>query len=266
MKSADWHSQARSSGLLARFVSADSIVPGAGALKPLTVDFHEPGFGAQLAGENTQAFWFQMSNEERRQVGSPWGPMNPQALNRYSYVQNNPLRYTDPSGHTPKCYEPGCGAEVVNTSNESVEVQGNRYIKGCDVAAHGEACWEYVQVRLDPGESSADYGLTDVDRVRAMSGNTIDGHGHDDVLEVSDGMRVTITSSAPGKQSVASTKCFGSYAWRCYIASMLSPFPLKPAPGWYTDETSIKAKDKWWKEGKAYILPSKRDGSHRGDE
>jgi hypothetical protein len=28
------------------------------------------------------------------------GPANPQALNRYSYVQNNPLKYTDPTGHT----------------------------------------------------------------------------------------------------------------------------------------------------------------------
>jgi RHS repeat-associated protein len=26
-------------------------------------------------------------------------PGNPQQLNRYSYVTNNPLRYTDPSGH-----------------------------------------------------------------------------------------------------------------------------------------------------------------------
>ena len=28
---------------------------------------------------------------------------NPQSLNRYSYVYNNPLRYTDPSGHCPVC-------------------------------------------------------------------------------------------------------------------------------------------------------------------
>jgi RHS repeat-associated protein len=28
-------------------------------------------------------------------------PGNPQALNRYSYVYNNPLKYTDPSGHSP---------------------------------------------------------------------------------------------------------------------------------------------------------------------
>ncbi|OGO23025.1 MAG: hypothetical protein A2144_11670 [Chloroflexi bacterium RBG_16_50_9] len=26
-------------------------------------------------------------------------PANPQSLNRYSYVLNNPLKYTDPSGH-----------------------------------------------------------------------------------------------------------------------------------------------------------------------
>ena len=29
----------------------------------------------------------------------PSGPLNPQALNRYSYVLNNPLRYVDPTGH-----------------------------------------------------------------------------------------------------------------------------------------------------------------------
>jgi hypothetical protein len=28
------------------------------------------------------------------------GPTNPQALNRYSYMQNNPVRYVDPSGHS----------------------------------------------------------------------------------------------------------------------------------------------------------------------
>jgi pyocin large subunit-like protein len=27
------------------------------------------------------------------------GYANPQSLNRYSYVTNNPLRYTDPTGH-----------------------------------------------------------------------------------------------------------------------------------------------------------------------
>ena len=29
-------------------------------------------------------------------------PGDPQSLNRYSYAANNPLRYTDPSGHSPQ--------------------------------------------------------------------------------------------------------------------------------------------------------------------
>jgi hypothetical protein len=33
-------------------------------------------------------------------------PGNPQSLNRYSYVSNNPLKYIDPTGHT--YYPPGC--------------------------------------------------------------------------------------------------------------------------------------------------------------
>ena len=31
-------------------------------------------------------------------------PTNPQDLNRYAYVRNNPLRYTDPSGHQPEVW------------------------------------------------------------------------------------------------------------------------------------------------------------------
>jgi len=87
-------------------VSADSVVPGNAsgsmdgvALKGLTVDFHEPGFVSKLGEENGFGFWFQLSDDDKQQLGSPWGPGNPQALNRYSYVQNNPLRWTDPSGH-----------------------------------------------------------------------------------------------------------------------------------------------------------------------
>lgn len=39
-------------------------------------------------------------------------PFNPQSLNRYTYVLNNPLRYTDPSGHEP--HTPGSCYESVN--------------------------------------------------------------------------------------------------------------------------------------------------------
>jgi hypothetical protein len=74
--------------------AADGSMDGV-PVKPLTVDFHEPGFVAGVNAENRHAFWFQHTAQ-----AAPWGPANPQALNRYSYVLNNPVRWTDPTGHT----------------------------------------------------------------------------------------------------------------------------------------------------------------------
>jgi RHS repeat-associated protein len=65
--------------ILARFVSADTIVPG------------------------------QADNA---------GTANPQALNRYSYVNNNPLIHTDPTGH---CLEPITMALCIVAGVEAVE-------------------------------------------------------------------------------------------------------------------------------------------------
>ena len=62
---------------LGRFISADTLVPGANGL---TVN----GFSTTSLGRFTPG-------------GS--GPVNPQELNRYAYALNNPLKYTDPSGH-----------------------------------------------------------------------------------------------------------------------------------------------------------------------
>jgi len=73
------------------------------ALKPLTVSFSEPEFIAKLNQENQFGPWFTLSDKEKEQLGSPMGPANPQSLNRYSYVLNNPMKYTDPSGH---CTDP----------------------------------------------------------------------------------------------------------------------------------------------------------------
>ncbi len=99
-----------------RFVSPDSIVPGASSgiggaggsvgqeqNSRLTVDFNESGFASSIAGENAltlqKGFWFQLSGDDKQKASVPWGPANPQSLDRYTYVLNNPLRYVDPTGH-----------------------------------------------------------------------------------------------------------------------------------------------------------------------
>jgi hypothetical protein len=69
------------------------------AVKPLTVGFHETPFLSKLNQENKLGFWFQLDDRARQRAGSPWGPSDPQNLNRYSYALNNPLKYTDPTGH-----------------------------------------------------------------------------------------------------------------------------------------------------------------------
>jgi hypothetical protein len=45
-------------------------------------------------------------------------PLNPQSLNRFAYVLNNPVKYTDPTGHAETCEE-SCGQE--GTGNPSEE-------------------------------------------------------------------------------------------------------------------------------------------------
>jgi len=68
---------------------------------------------------------------------------NPQSLNRYSYVQNNPVRYTDPTGHCPFCIVGaiggflggaiyGYGSQVVNNFNHNGGDLGNALTTNID--------------------------------------------------------------------------------------------------------------------------------------
>ena len=59
-------------------------------------------------------------------------PGDPQSLNRYSYAGNNPLRYTDPSGHS-YCVDDECDI-IQNPHNNHVSARRNngavqRYVK-----------------------------------------------------------------------------------------------------------------------------------------
>ncbi len=82
---------------LGRFISADTIVPGAG---------------------------------------------NPQALNRYSYVLNNPVRYVDPSGNCPTAEEGGCERDehenvIFGEDQEEYGVERPDAVDSCRTAN----CW-----------------------------------------------------------------------------------------------------------------------------
>jgi len=110
---ARWYSPA-----LGRFVSGDTVVPGAASgaggglatigydqhtrLTPLTVGFHESQFLTILNTENRELLQFgppmMWSDKVRQEHVAPMGPANPQVLNRYAYCLGNPLRYVDPTG------------------------------------------------------------------------------------------------------------------------------------------------------------------------
>ncbi|KAB8145948.1 hypothetical protein F8S13_02405 [Chloroflexia bacterium SDU3-3] len=164
---------------LGRFLSADTVVPGNAsggmdgvALKPLTVSFAEPGFLSKLNQENQLAPWFQLSDQQKQQFGRPWGPANPQSLNRYSYVMNSPVKWTDPNGHSRDCIKPGdtaCGV-VINSSSQEVLIHGDRKrIEDPSCASSSEErCFEEVTMVLGPGQSSSDLGYVDTDFVRAV--------------------------------------------------------------------------------------------------
>jgi RHS repeat-associated protein len=79
-------------------------------------------------------------------------PANPQSLNRYSYVLNNPLKYTDPTGHEYDERLPGGGGGGLGGGLWSSDWEYKAYIK----SEFGS--WEEYYARLF--ESIGGYGYT----------------------------------------------------------------------------------------------------------
>jgi RHS repeat-associated protein len=100
-----WYDQS-----LGRFIQPDTIVPKAGegnnpnaigycgeaTYSPLIVNYFEPQFLEQLNNGNRASI---QDHIERSQSV----PVNSLAFDRYAYSFNNPIRYTDPTGHCPFC-------------------------------------------------------------------------------------------------------------------------------------------------------------------
>ncbi|MGC9396297.1 MAG: RHS repeat-associated core domain-containing protein, partial [Anaerolineae bacterium] len=124
---------------LNRFIQADSIVPAAARsaggsaatlgydsstrLTPLTVNLGE--FAAQVNAENREVLqfgaFFQWNSKTRQEHNVPMGPASPQALNRYAYCLNNPLRYVDPTGH----FLDGLGFRIDFSAAQIIGLDGN---------------------------------------------------------------------------------------------------------------------------------------------
>ncbi|MCC6628483.1 MAG: hypothetical protein IT340_13925, partial [Chloroflexi bacterium] len=164
--------------------AAAAVGPDAQAgLAALTVGFQEP---AILEGVNAEHRALLATGFFGRETPPSAGSANPQALNRYAYVLNNPVRYTDPTGHDT-CAGVGCGGVVRNESGKPQKVLGSMRVskekcesatgqectrefcdgktgvRKCNITASGEIFLEGFEVTLLNGESSTDYNMGDID-------------------------------------------------------------------------------------------------------
>jgi hypothetical protein len=94
-------------------------------------------------------------------------PLNPQSLNRFSYVLNNPVKYTDPTGHAEVCEngDTSCGQEATgdpssgsnNTTTTTNEQQKDDEAvlpvdAGDNQYPNGKECWPHCNAETSDEE------------------------------------------------------------------------------------------------------------------
>jgi RHS repeat-associated protein len=98
-------------------------------------------------------------------------PLNPQSLNRYSYVLNNPLIYTDPTGHWFR--DPNTGENVPSDPSsydvDSGETPPKEHVDYRDGDDPGEKGWSY---------SEREGWTTIIKAPGSRVGRKIDAYGH----------------------------------------------------------------------------------------
>ena len=109
-------------------------------------------------------------------------PANPQSLNRYSYVLNSPLKYTDPNGHyppQPPCF--WCNKEFGNVANwpgwaKNIVSVGCFLTIGCHVDENGDikgpTKQEYLESVANSGGGLAYPAMAVAPEVSALQGTT----------------------------------------------------------------------------------------------
>ncbi|MCF7906176.1 RHS repeat-associated core domain-containing protein, partial [Candidatus Gracilibacteria bacterium] len=89
---------------------------------------------------------------------------DPQSLNKYSYVQNNPLKYTDPSGEARAINRPVEQGDTVIGAHAFVEITGNPYVNSGKRTTLGGYTTNFVWGDLFKGENyHTDYDLSESD-------------------------------------------------------------------------------------------------------
>ncbi|MBA3947898.1 MAG: hypothetical protein H0X37_25515 [Herpetosiphonaceae bacterium] len=91
------------------------------------------------------------------------GPVNPQALNRYSYGLNNPVKYTDPSGHKPcaDCESGGGGPSSMGGGGGCLLCLGAlwQWVTSWFSSGEGEQAVEAVPIAAEVSEGKLSYLL-----------------------------------------------------------------------------------------------------------
>jgi hypothetical protein len=85
-------------------------------------------------------------------------PYDPQALNRYSYCLNNPVRYTDPSGHVSQAVVIGIVSAGVGVLSLVASVGLQAYVNDWDVTKVDY--WEATSVGVAATAGTAVAGIT----------------------------------------------------------------------------------------------------------
>jgi len=156
-------------------------------------------------------------------------PGNPQSLNRYSYVLGNPLRFSDPGGHTPidicaatQRHAPGCGNGPVYAASTLANFAGAGMDDGI---SYSQWDWGYREnvVRGAEAVASRVYGVVQANRVRTLyggaSGNSalsqLWGLSQDDVFRAVmgvDGVTFRVSPQCP-QAGCADGVDPGAWAW-----------------------------------------------------